>query len=112
MLASASLAVMATTPLKPVAVLPSASLAVTVKVKGVPATELAGTDESVSWVAEAGATEMLADETERIPSEALMVWVPTVLKVTAKVPEPLLRELEAGLRLIWVSVELREMVPV
>ena len=74
------------------AVLPKASLAVTVTLPGVPAVTGFGKPETVSVAAPAGFTTMPLWVPVMVPvtvSVAVIDWVPAVLRVTEKVWVPL-----------------------
>ena len=81
--------VIETVPLYPVAVLPEASFAVTIKVKAEPAVAEAGMDESARELAVPAETVMLVDVTARVPSDAVRVEDPAVFSLTRNDPVPL-----------------------
>ena len=109
--AAESLEVMETVPVYPVAVLPDASLAVTVKLKAVPATAEAGTEARARVAAELEETVMLVEVMERDPSDAVRDLVPTVFNLTAKEPTPFARVAAFG-RVAAESLEEMATVPV
>ena len=109
--AAESLEEMETVPVYPVAVLPDESLAVTVKLKAVPATAEVGTEVRASEDAELEVTVMLVEVMERAPSDAVRVLVPTVFNLTAKEPTPLARVAAFG-RVAAESFEVMATVPV
>ena len=92
------------------AVFPEASLAVTVKVNAEPAVALAGTAESARDATFAEPTVMLPEVTERAPSVAVRVWVPTDFRVMGKVLVPEVRVPAAGSEAAE-SEEVKETVP-
>jgi len=97
-------------PVYPVAVLPDASLAVTVKLKAVPATAEAGTEARARVAAELEETVMLVEVMERDPSDAVRDLVPTVFNLTAKEPTPFARVAAFG-RVAAESLEEMATVP-
>jgi hypothetical protein len=94
-----------------VAVLPEASRAVTVTLKAVSTVAEAGMPVRTSWLAEEELTMTSEEVVERVPSEAVIVCVPTVLRVIGKDFTPAARVEEEG-STAEVSVEERETVPV
>ena len=91
--------------------MPEASRAVTVTLKASSTVAEAGTPVRTSWLAEEELTEMEEEVTERELSEAVIVCVPTVLRVIGKDFTPAARGEEEG-STAEVSVEERETVPV
>lgn len=109
--AEASEETIETRPLYPTAVLPDASRAVTVKVMGDPAVAFVGTELSTSWDAAEGFTVMEPLVVVRLPSAAVMVRLPTVLRVTWKDLVPLVRVDALG-RFAEGSLDVMATVPV